>query len=407
MNTGDLVKLRIDSIAYRGAGVARSDDGCVVFTPGVCEGEAVEARITRLHPRFAEAELVTVEKPARGRIDPVCRVNGVRVPGCVYDHMSYDAEIAAKADQFRGFISRQAKVDNFSDICGEPFPSPRDLHYRNKIVLHAQRRRGSLVLGYLGEDNVTVIDIPQCPLAVPEINEKLASLRADAKFMDSLHDGDEVTLRWSSLKGVISWVGDTQRNLPPLKEHALFGDVEIPAGAFYQVNPFASGELVRRVSEFVKSEKPRAVVDVYCGVGVFALAAAAAGAGRCLGIESGRAAIAAARRNSERLGLPAEFGCMPADEGLDSALFEVMHSHSSGVCVILDPPRDGLDPRMRSMLERHRPDTVLYVSCSPDTLARDILELKERAGYEVESTSLIDMFPRTAHFETFTVLRRG
>lgn len=405
LHTGDSLELTIESLAYRGAGVARSG-GCVVFVHGTCPGERIFARVTRVHPRFVEADLVSVAESSPCRIAPVCRVPGpdgalLRVPGCVYDHLSYVAEVEAKQHQFADFLSRQARIDDVAALLRPPSPSPSDLHYRNKIVLHAGFNGERFGLGYVGDDNRSVIDIPCCPLAVPAINDALRELRDDSRFRNELRLDDDVTLRWTPTDGVGVWVGEPSRHARPLTETMSFGSVEVPCDGFFQVNPGVAAQLVEHVVATVMQQAPRVLVDVYCGVGVFALAAARAGVRRALGVETGRAAIAAARRNAERLDLPAEFACLPASEGLAAAFDEV---GADGTCVVLDPPREGLDAEVRRLLVEARPTTVVYVSCAPDTLARDLGQLT-RAGYRVASCALFDMFPRTAHFETLTVLR--
>jgi tRNA/tmRNA/rRNA uracil-C5-methylase (TrmA/RlmC/RlmD family) len=405
LHPGDPLELTIDSLAYRGAGVARSG-GCVVFVHGTCPGERVFVRVTRVHPRFVEAELTSVAESSPSRIQPVCRVPGpdgapVRVPGCVYDHLSYPAELEAKQRQLEGFLARQARLEDVPGLLQPPTASPADLHYRNKIILHAGFNDTHFGLGYVGDDNRSVIDMPACPLAVPAINDALRGLRDDGRFRDELRPDDDVTLRWTPTDGAVVWIGEPSRHAAPLRESTAFGLLEVPRDGFFQVNSGVGALLIERVVAAALRCSPSALVDVYCGVGVFALAAAHAGIRRTLGVETGRAAIAAARRNAESLRLPAEFACLPADEGLAAALDEV---GARGTCVVLDPPRDGLDAEVRRMLVECRPSTLLYVSCAPDTLARDLVQLVRDGGYRVDSCALFDMFPRTAHFETLTVL---
>lgn len=417
MNPGETIGGTIESIAYRGAGILRSAEGIVVFVHGgVCAGERVVARVTRLHARFAESELVTVESPAPERIAPVCRlVDGTRVPGCVYDHLAYPAELTAKQAQLTDFLRGAWRQTGRADLDGNPAavplpptPSPLPLAYRNKIVLHAGRTNGVRALGYLGDDNRTLVDIPRCPLACDGINHELATLRADPAFRRAVRDGDDVTLRWTPANGVAAWIGRPSPHASPLTEHAFFGDLEVPLDGFYQVNPAVADLLASALAELAAREPPHAVIDAYCGIGILGLAILSrlpSTSARLLGMETGRAAVAAARRNARRLGFAAEYACCPVADGIDAALAE---TGTDGTLAVLDPPRDGLDPATLRALLRHPPERIAYVSCSPDRLARDLARLCARDGgaYDPVSVRLFDMFPRTMHFETLALLRR-
>jgi 23S rRNA (uracil1939-C5)-methyltransferase len=183
---------------------------------------------------------------------------------------------------------------------------------------------------------------------------------------------------------------------------SVVGELEVPLDAFYQVNGAVADLLIKRVTSEIMATTPKALIDLYCGVGGFALAAAQAGVARTLGVESGSQAVEAARRNAARIGTNSEFANLDAAEGLHAALGEV---GAEGVCVVLDPPRKGLDSHVLDLLIEARPSTIIYVSCAPDMLARDLVTLQQRGGYSFASGALLDMFPRTAHFETVTTLR--
>lgn len=416
METSSLLSGTIESIAYRGAGILRPAEGPVVFVQGgVCKGERVTARITRTHSRFCEAEVVSVETPSADRIEPVCRLaDGTRVPGCVYDHLKYPAEVATKREQLAGFLRQAFRKAGREELDVESLlisatPSPEPLHYRNKIVLHASSYRGMRALGYTGDDNRTVIDIPQCPLAKPEINQELAALREDRAFVRAVRSGDDVTLRYTAANGVVAWINRPMPNEKPLTEHAFFGDLEVPLDGFYQVNPAVADLLASCLADEAVSHPTQGVVDAYCGIGILGFAVLSRYTGekpRLLGMETGRAAVASARRNARRLGFStAEYACCPVAEGLDAALKELGAENSF---VILDPPRDGLEPEVLQTLLENRPPRLAYVSCSPDKLGRDLERLcaKEGGGYTPESVRLFDMFPRTHHFETLVLLKQ-
>ena len=396
MQKSDEIELVIVDVGYGGRGVGRVD-GCVVFVPGTIAGERVTARITSARKRFSEAELIEVVEPSPERVEPKCPLVG-ECPGCSYQHVAYDEEVRLKQAQFESLLKRMGGVSG--DIYKPPVPSPRDLGYRNKIVLHLSGG-SKKALGYVGFDNRTVLDVAECPLAVPLINERLAKIRSDPRFMEEPAPGSTVSLRWSKADGVRAWSDRAPRG-DTLREETPLGVIDVPLRAFFQVNPWLGGRLVTSVAEIVQDAAPSYVLDLFCGVGLFGMAAAKAGVPHVLGVERLRAAVRAANDNSSKLELRGvEFKAADVEEIADSALERTPPEET---LAIVDPPRQGLGKQIADAFVRHRPATLVYVSCAPDTLARDIARLKA-GGYEVMQAQLMDMFPRTAHFESVTVLK--
>lgn len=406
------ISLTIDSIAYRGAGVARKD-GCVYFVHGTCPGENVLAEVVREKKTFKEAEVILVENPSPDRLSkPDCRLptadGEIRVPGCVYDHVSHGAELRYKQEQLISFLTRQAKIENAASLVLEPFVSPRTLHYRNKITLHAGKNaKGNMILGYVGDDNETVVDIPQCPLAVPEINKVLTEIRADRDFWKFIGADGSVTLRWTETDGVVvipEIDNQEEYSIPPLTEKTpVLGSLSVPARGFFQVNPEVGSELVSYVTEIVEACAPKELIDFYCGVGVFGLSASKRKIHHVIGFDSGRGVIRTANDNARRYGLPTKFFCEYSSRVAKRALGQL---GASQTMVVVDPPRAGLEPEVTSALIEHPVDNIVYVSCSPDTLARDLALLTQAGKYTVKSARIFDMFPRTAHFETAVHISR-
>ena len=177
--------------------------------------------------------------------------------------------------------------------------------------------------------------------------------------------------------------------------------VSAPRGGFFQVNPPVADLLLDEVSAAIRAVQPGFVIDLYCGVGVFSLAAAASGVAAGLGIDNDPAAIAAAGFNARQRGLSGfRFQAAAAEAAIRDALRAAPASRS---LLIVDPPRAGLGKAVRVAIVAGRPAHVVYVSCAPDTLARDLAEFRA-AGYAVRSARLVDMFPRTAYFESVCVL---
>lgn len=401
---GRAVRLTIDDVAYGGKGVARHA-GKVVFLYGVLPGEVVDARIVREAARFDEAELIAVHEASPQRVVPPCPLAG-RCPGCRYQHATYAEELRLKQKQFADLLARLGGVS--ASVCEVPVGSALPLGYRNKIMLHAWREGAGegLALGFFSEDNRTVLDVPVCLLASDRIRAHQEGLRRDADFMASLSTHNKVTVRETQADGVVHWVGATPgQGRPWLTERTAIGDLKVPRGGFFQVNPEVASVLLARVSAEIELQRPGEVLDLYTGVGIFALAAVRAGVSRVTGIDYDGPAIEAARINASQLsgGAAVRFVAGPVSGRIASALRDC---RADDACVIVDPPRMGMDKSVRDQLVRHRPAMVVYVSCAPDTLARDLAHLTA-AGYRVKRATLMDMFPRTSHFESLTVLRRG
>lgn len=410
MRTGEPITCTIETLAYGGDGLARVD-GRVVFIPGTITGETLCARVTALKKNYARAEPLEILSPSPFRIDPCCRVPDpdrdalCRIPGCVYDHLAYGFERETKQRQLESFLRRLPQNTDVPFL--PPFASPAPLHYRNKIVLHTDRRSGRMRLGYRMEPSHRVLDIHACPLACEAINVELARLRASDTFNRLPPDGD-VTLRYTPHDGAVGWMNDEASitACPDfLTETSIAGPLRVPRDGFFQVNPAVGDTLVRTVAEwFVQCPDAAGILDLYCGVGVFGFACMQAGGTRLTGIESGHAAVAAARLNAAALGIPAEFQCRAL--GHDARPLQGLLSDPGHTTAIIDPPRDGLPRDTALALAASGLRRILYVSCDPATLARD-LALLLRCGYRLTQARLFDMFPRTAHFESLVDLRLG
>ncbi len=415
--------LTIEDVGYRGRGVGR-DSGKVVFVPGVIVGERVRVRITHRHKRFADAELLEVLEPSPMRVAPTCPLalrpsheDGARpypCVGCAYQQMAYEEEVRMKQRQLVSLLKRIAKLETLP-LTG-PVSSPRAMGYRNKIRLHGGTYKGERVLGYVGANNHSVLDVPCCPLAREPINVRLAELRNQPGWLQSLRRSAVVTLRYTEADGVLESVRGVQRMKGELTEPSVLGELTVPAGGFFQVNTAVANLLVGHLREVIRESACGHVLDLYCGVGVFGLAAALEGRA-VWGVDSDERAIACARKNAKRL---LDAGCTEGktsehasqrvsfeEAKVERVVNEILgRSSVEDKLAVLDPPRFGLEPSVTAALAAHGPRELVYVSCAPDKLARDLAALVE-AGYTLQDVKLFDMFPRTACFETVAVLQRA
>lgn len=395
--------LTIESLAFGGAGISRLE-GEVVFIPGVLPGERVRVSIIDRRRSFCRARLLEVLEAAPERIAPICPFAVIPwsrplatspfCPGCSYQQMTYAAECESKRRQLQGFLSHAVSETIPIQVEGAPDP----LGYRNKGVLHAAVEAGDCRLGYVQEDNQTVLDIPACPLLHPDLNACLAELRGRPGFLKSFRDQARLTLRRSEPDGAIWWRGSPKTSDSWLHETTLLGDLLVPRNAFFQVNPEVANRLLGWVQNRIRASSCVTVIDLYCGVGIFGLIAAAEGR-TVRGVESHGQAIEAARINTARLGFdPARVTWQTGDAArVWPTWAESLDLKSSQV--VVDPPRTGLDPELCRHLTKRPVSSLLYISCGPDTLARDLKQLTA-GGYAIQSVALFDMFPRTPHFET-------
>ncbi len=407
---GPARELDVVDTAYGGDGVAR-DGGKVVFVPGTLAGERVRARLVSDRKAFARAELLSVLTPSPDRVPPACPLAlrpaddpgapAPACPGCAYQHAAYAREVELKQRQFGDLLARLGGCD--PGLADAPVPAPAPLGYRNKLVLRVQDGPDGRRLGYTAADRRTVIDLAACPLAHPALNALLARLRGTEGWLAGLPPNARVTLRFTGRDGAVHWVGAPSHRAPWLAEATPAGTLLVPRGAFFQVNPAAANLLVEAVTALLTRAAPDAVLDAYGGVGLFAFAALRAGIGRAVGIESDASAVAAARRNAGHLHLAGRVRFERGDAAAHLARASAA-LRPGRLAVVADPPRAGLSPAAVEALAAARPEELLYVSCAPDTLARDLKRLAA-AGFAPRHARLFDLFPRTARFEALVRLQ--
>ena len=346
----ELIELTITDLAFGGEGVGRHG-GQVVFVPFTAVGDRVEVRITRRKKHFCHGEAVRVIEPSPDRVDPPCPLYG-RCGGCQYQHLDYAAEIRAKEKQLRDLLGR---IGKFEDAPVGPVLTAEPYGYRNRITVHNEN--GSV--GFRATDGRTLVDVKECLLASPEVNRKLAQLREKTR---------------------------------PRPHYSIRAD-EVLGEAFYQTNRLLNRTLLDTVAAAVGS--PRALLEGYAGVGFFTSAVAdRVRAG--IAIESDPKACAEARRN-----LPGHIEVVEAsvEEALAAAYDRL---GGDDLVVLLDPTREGLGEVVRRDLLGIQAARIVYVSCHPATLARDLKELSPK--WRIGGIQPLDLFPRTAHLETVTTL---
>lgn len=348
-----IADLQIEDIAFGGKGVGR-EHGKAVFVPFTIDGELVSAKITRDKKQLAEAEVVEVHKSSPHRVQPRCPYFG-RCGGCAYQHIDYPHQLEIKSRQVSDVLQRIGKL---REVPLRPIvPSPSQYTYRNRITVHA----ADGVIGYFQRDSHRLIDVEHCPIAMDEVNRELADLRAR-----NVPDG-HYTLRATSGPRIFS-----------------------------QTNDEVANALRDLVTGLVPAEQ-HLLIDAYCGSGFFSKTLVDKFA-KIIGIDWDRFAISAA---NEKATAKESYIAGDVEATLRSAL---QNRDNNRTVLLLDPPATGLTTQVRDTIIDAAPATIIYISCNPSTLARDLADFKTL--FEIQSVTPLDMFPQTAEIEVVAELRR-
>lgn len=396
MNIGTLFRAKALKTVFGGDAISRVA-GEVVFTPGVLPGEEFVGKITRTSKDYARAEVVEITRTSPERIKSICPGAG-RCPGCVYAHCSHAGEQQQKLQQLRDFLKPLGVAPE--TVQGYKLDEAPGEYYRNKIRLTMRKAGGEAQLGYVFPDG-RMYRIEQCALASGAINEKLAELLPDKSFIASLHDRMTVTFR-ESADGVTFFRNTPGKNAPLLREKVLGRDFMLPQDGFFQVNNHGKDALIELVAEALKESNCQYFIDAYAGSGLFGAAAAAMNVPYVVGVEENPASAECAKLNWKN------FQCSKFDFHTGDAavlLPEILNNAPGDAVAVFDPPRMGLDIKALHQLARSPIGNLIYISCHPATLVRDLARL-QKSSFQIRSVRMIDMFPRSAHFETFVQLAR-
>ena len=428
------IRVTVESLAHGGDGVARLPDGRTVFVPGSCPADELTVRITEDRPRYARASIVSIDTASPDRVDAPCPYYGT-CGGCDWQHVSYAAQLRAKSRALHDALSHIAGLsDPIVDSC---IASPDALGYRNRIELSASESPSGLVLGFMRHGTADLLPIDDCPLLQGKNRRLPKSLAGALRFAArrGANGITRVTVRVSSSgeTAIALWTppgplpraavsslvteatgarsvtriiykGPIERRAvthvealagPPVWRERLGDDrYVVSAPSFFQVNSKTAGLLRDRALAACDADGTMRVGDLYAGVGTFTLPLARA-AGEVVAVESSRYALADLRANLDAADLDADI--VPGDAA--HALGELGHLDAA----VIDPPRSGLSDETMRALVSARIHRIVYVSCDPATLARDVRLLGE-TGYQPLHFTPVDLFPQTHHVETVGVL---
>ncbi len=448
---GQLIEIDITDLADTGDGIGRFDQ-LVVFVPDTVPGDRVAVRLQQVKSTYATAKLETLIKLSEHRIRPNCIVAD-KCGGCQWQHVNYDYQLKTKQNQV---IQALERIGGFSDLpCDEILAGkidnfPQFLGYRNKATYPlARSAAGQIQAGYYQKGTHKLVNLNQCPVQDPRLDPLLKEVKEDIHWMkwpvydEKQHTGEvrhislrigrrtgEILLtliaRTGDLPGLETQASDWLKSYPKLagvclninsaKTNVIFGsetrciagrsflreefaglEFQLRADTFFQVNTEAAEGLLQVIAAELNLRGNEILVDAYCGIGTFTLPLAKQ-VQIAIGLEVQREAIAQAELNARLNDLTNVTFHVGTVEDLLPQL---------GVkpdIVLLDPPRKGCDRTVLEAIKEMQPNRIVYVSCKPATLARDLKFLCENGDYKLVRLQPADFFPQTSHVECVAFL---
>ena len=434
---GELLELEVESLAFGGRGVARSE-GLVVFVSGALPGDRVRVEVTKAKKRFAEARAVELLRPAADRVPTTCVHEGEPCPGAPLQGMPYERQLAFKQEQVAEALQRLGSLEGFE--LEEIVPAEQQWRYRNKLEYSfGEDAEGATTLGFHARGRWDlIVGAEDCHLASEVGNEARNAVREWARA--EAVPAYDARSRRGVLRNLVvregRRSGQIQTRLvtsparfprPPVDLHTTIeGDsggtdgptgvlgeerlreelcglrLEMSHGAFFQTNTEMAERLYGVAAEFAGLGGSERVFDLFCGIGTIGLTMAAR-AGEVWGLEIVPEAIADAERNARLNGIGnARFVAGNARTGVRP----LVEQAGKPDVVVVDPPRAGLSQKIVRRVIECEVSRIVYVSCNPTTLAPNAAQLGE-AGYRLVRVRPVDMFPQTPHIECVALFERA
>lgn len=448
---GERIELQVVDLNHSGEGVGRRE-GFVYFVPGALPGEQVAVAVEAVHRRYGRARLLEVLQPSPDRVAPACPVASL-CGGCQLQHLSYPAELAWKRRRVEAALRRVGRLGSVPVEPSWGMPTQEPWRYRNKAQFPVGRSGGRLVLGFFRRGSHQIVPADDCLIQSPglvqaaHLARRLAEEAGLVPYDEETHQGQlrhlVVREAASSSQLLLAFVTRTREPVPDRvvqglvgglphlvgvvqniqpdvtnrilgrEEHLLWGRpyleetlgpfrFRLSTQSFFQVNRVQAERLYRLAVELVAPAPGDEALDGYCGVGGIALFLAQR-AGAVWGVEENPRAVADARENARLNGVAnARFAAARLEEWLPRRVREGFRPRVA----VVDPPRSGVRVQALDALAAAGVERLAYVSCDPETLARDLAHLTGR-GYQVTHVQPVDMFPRTAHVEVVARLTRS
>jgi 23S rRNA (uracil1939-C5)-methyltransferase len=438
----DQLQVTIEDLTHEGAGVAKVD-GYTLFVPNTLPGELVDIKVIKTNKGYGFARLLEIKKESEHRAEPLCPIYH-QCGGCQIQHLSYEAQLASKQKQVKDVLER---IGGIKDVTVHPTLGMDDpWRYRNKAQVPVGEEGGLVVAGFYQKRSHRIINMDECLIQHEEndqiirVVKNIANKYGIRAYDEEKHRG---TLRHvvarkgkvtnevmvvlvtrgkelpnkkniiEEIKAEIPNVKSIVQNINPKRTNVIFGDetnvlwgeeyihdyigdikFAISARSFYQVNPDQTKVLYDKALEYADLSGQETVIDAYCGIGTISLFLAQK-AKHVYGVEIVPDAIADAKRNAELNGITnVNFAVGEAEKIMPWWYAQGIRAD----VIVVDPPRKGCDPELLETILSMKPKRVVYVSCNPATLARD-LQVLEEGGYVTKEVQPVDMFPHSSHVE--------
>ncbi|MCZ0756925.1 23S rRNA (uracil(1939)-C(5))-methyltransferase RlmD [Anoxybacillus sp. J5B_2022] len=438
----DYYDVTFEDLTHDGAGVAKID-GFPIFVANGLPGEKAKIKVIKVKKGYGYGRLIELYEPSADRVEAPCTVYK-QCGGCQLQHLSYEGQLKAKHKQVKEVLARIGKIE---DVTVHPVLGMSDpWRYRNKAQVPVGEREGGLVAGFYKERSHDIIDMESCLIQqamndivvqtvkqiceqynIPAYNEQthrgvlrhiMARYGATTKEVmvvlitrteELPHKKkvvEEIVKRIPNVKSIVQNINPKRTNvIMGERTHVLWGseyiydyigDIQfaISARSFYQVNPEQTKVLYEKALEYAELTGRETVIDAYCGIGTISLFLAK-NAKKVYGVEIVPEAIEDAKRNAALNGITnVEFAVGEAEAVIPKWYEQGINAD----CIVVDPPRKGCDETLLQTMIAMKPKRIVYVSCNPATLARD-LRMLEDGGYQTLEVQPVDMFPHTVHVE--------
>ena len=451
LNKNQKYTIEITGLTHEGQGVGNID-GFVVFVDGTLPEETVEVLIIKVTKSYAVGKLLEIKKTSTHRVEPFCKVYK-RCGGCSMQHLDYGEQLKFKADVIVQNLKRLGGIDMDRVKVYPAIGMEQPFQYRNKVQYPVGMQNGEVKIGFFANRSHDIIDSDECEIQPVESNSIREIVRSFAQNSSiSIYDEasgkgllrhvmvrkgfttnelmvvlvlngrklpnaqdlvSKLTQAFSTIKSIYINVNTKKTNIILGNESILlFGQkyisdyigkykFNISPLSFFQVNPIQTEKLYSKALEFAALTGGENVFDLYCGIGTISLFLSEK-AGKVIGVEVVPEAIADAKENARINGIDnAEFYVGEAEKVIP----ELYNKGVRADVVVVDPPRKGCDQVLLDTLVEMKPERIVYVSCNPATLARDVGFLSKN-GFELKEVQGVDMFPWTNHVETVVLMTR-
>ncbi|TXC85748.1 23S rRNA (uracil(1939)-C(5))-methyltransferase RlmD [Metabacillus litoralis] len=443
-----------EDLTHEGAGVAKIE-GFPIFVENALPDEKAKIKVIGIKKGFAFGKLIEIYEESKNRIEAPCPIYS-QCGGCQLQHVSYEGQLDFKRKQVEQVLARIGKLDLTKVKVHQTLGMKDPWNYRNKAQVPVGEREGGLVAGFYQKRSHDIIDMERCLIQQAENDEIVQYVKTICEeygiraYNEEKHKGwlrhimvryglvtkelmvvfvtktadfphkneilSKITEQFPQIKSVVQNINNKRTNVifgDDTKvlwgEEYIYdkiGDIKfaISARSFYQVNPEQTNVLYDKALEYAKLTGEESVIDAYCGIGTISLFLAQK-AKKVFGVEIVPEAIEDAKRNAELNGIEnAEFAVGEAEVVIP----EWYKQGNTADVIVVDPPRKGCDEALLKTILDMKPKRVVYVSCNPGTLARD-LQLLEQGGYETVEVQPVDMFPHTTHVECVAqlILKEG